>query len=143
MSFSKMFEILKIKEKNKIILVQCGHFYIAIGEDAVWLHEKLGLKCTCFKNQMCKVGIPINSIEKYLKELNKLGYAYIVYDYDKSKIELIKKYFSKGKYHYGTDKNQNCIICKGISKYENDEYIEAITKLLEEETKKKFDRKKI
>ena len=85
MSFSKMLEILKKKEK-KIVFVECGAFYLAVGEDAVFLHDTLRLKCTCFRNNICKIGIPINSIEKYLVELNKLKYAYTVYDFDKKNI---------------------------------------------------------
>ena len=55
MSFSTMLEILKEKEKGKIILIRLGAFYIAVGEDAVVLHKELQLKCTCFKNRICKV----------------------------------------------------------------------------------------
>jgi len=59
MSFSKMLEILKEKNKGKMVLIKVGAFYVATGEDAVLLHNKLDLKCTCFKNQECKVGFPI------------------------------------------------------------------------------------
>ena len=134
MSFSVMFEILKKKDKKKIVFVRCGHFYLAIESDAVFLHEILDLKCTCFKNQICKVGIPTTVLEKYLKKLDELRYAYIVYDFDKAKRELIKKYETEGKYHYLTERNKNCLICKGISEYHEDEYLEALTKLLEKET---------
>lgn len=134
MSFSKMFEILKMKEKNKIVLVQCGHFYTAIAEDAVLLQKVLDLKCTCFKNQMCKIGIPITSIEKYLRYLDELNYGYIVYDYDKTKVELIKRYCKEGTYNDIKDKNLNCLMCKGISQYNsNDEYLIAILKLLKKD----------
>ena len=44
----------------------------------------------------CKIGIPVDSLEKYLIKLNKLKYAYAVYDYSKLKAELHKKYFSEG-----------------------------------------------
>ena len=131
MSFSVMFDILKKKEKEKIVFVQCGHFYLSVGEDAVLLHEILGLKCTCFKKNMCKVGVPRDSLEKYLVKLKELKYAYIVYDYDKVQNELIKKYFANGKYHYLEEKTINCLKCKGISYYEDDKYLEAVTKLLE------------
>lgn len=133
MSFSMMFEILKKKDKEKIVLLSCGHFYIAIEEDAVLLHEILGLKCTCFKNNTCKVGIPINSLEKYLEKLNKFKYGYVVYDFNKQQSELEKKYVKEGKYHYLTEKNINCLRCKGIVKYKKDEYLEAVNKLLEKE----------
>ena len=48
MSFSKMVEGLKERDKEKLLIIGLGAFYIEIGEDAVLLHEKLGLKCTCF-----------------------------------------------------------------------------------------------
>ena len=47
MSFSQMLEILKNKEKENIVFVRTGTFYIAVGEDAVLLNKKLNLKCTC------------------------------------------------------------------------------------------------
>ena len=92
MSFSKMLEILKMKEKNKIVLVKCGAFYIGTAEDAVLLHHKLNLKCTCFQNNVCKVGIPVMALEKYIAELNKLKYSYAIYDFEKEKRELAKIY---------------------------------------------------
>ena len=41
---------------------------------------------------MCKVGIPINSINKYIEKLDKTGYSYIILDYDKEKSKIIKKF---------------------------------------------------
>lgn len=90
-----MLEILQQKNKGKIVFVKLGAFYIATGRDAVLLQVKLNLKCTCFKNNICKVGIPVNSIENYLPKLDKTKYSYIIYDYDKSKQELIMKYEKK------------------------------------------------
>ena len=69
MSFSKMLEILQERNEKKIVLIRLGMFYIATGRDAVLLHDKLNLKCTCFKNNICKVGIPVNSLEKYVENL--------------------------------------------------------------------------
>lgn len=63
MSFSNMMEILQGKNKGKMVLIKLGAFYIATDKDAVLLHEKLNLKCNCFKNNICKVGIPVNSLE--------------------------------------------------------------------------------
>ena len=36
-----MMELLQEKNKGKIILCNCGNFYVATGKDAVTLHEKL------------------------------------------------------------------------------------------------------
>ena len=83
MSFSNMLEILKQKNKGKIVIVKLGSFYIATEEDAVLLHDKLNLKCSCFKNNMCKVGFPINSLEKYIEKLNSIKHSYIIYNFDR------------------------------------------------------------
>lgn len=71
MSFSTMLDCLKEQEKGKIVFVKLGTFYIAVGEDAVLLHNKLELKCTCYKNHMCKVGFPVNALDKYIEKLNE------------------------------------------------------------------------
>ena len=70
MSFSQMINILRQKHKEEILLINVGAFYIAIEEDAVLLNNKLKLKCSCFQKNTCKVGVPINSLEK-IKEFLK------------------------------------------------------------------------
>lgn len=132
MSFSKMMEILKKKEEGKIVIVKLGAFYIATEEDAVLLHKKLDLKCSCFKNNTCKVGVPINALDKYLEKIDKLKYSYVVYDYDKENIELKEIRRKIGKQHREKAQNINCLECKGIGEYNlEDEYITAIIRLLE------------
>lgn len=133
MSFSNMINILQEKNKGKIVLVKLGAFYVAVGQDAVLLHDKLNLKCNCFKNNVCKVGIPTNSLEKYREKLDKIKYSYIIYDYDKEKMELKELYNKIGKLNKTTDKNINCLRCKGIDAYKNDEYMEAVCKLIAQE----------
>lgn len=130
MSFSSMLEILQEKEQGKIVLIKLGTFYIATGRDALLLHTKLNLKCTCFKNNICKVGVPVTAIDKYIEKLNKTKYAYVIYDYNKENMELVVKYQKEGKKHKITTKNNNCLECKGIQKYEDDNYMLAIEKLL-------------
>ena len=71
MSFSKMLEALKERDKEKLLIIGLGAFYIAVGEDAVLLHNKLELKCTCYKNHMCKVGFPVIALDKYVEKLNE------------------------------------------------------------------------
>ena len=84
MKFLEMVEALQEEErnKNKIVLVRCGVFFVAIGKDAILLHEILGLNVTCIKPGICKVGIPITGCMKYTDRLEKLGYGYTLYDYD-------------------------------------------------------------
>ena len=124
MSFSQMLEILQDKDSSKVILIKLGHFYIATGRDAVLLHKKLNLKCTCFKNNICKVGIPVNSLEKYVEKFNQMQYSYIIYDYDKQVIK-IKAYNELADYCYSKLKtNQRVFIYGEIS--ENDVIVKEI-----------------
>ena len=75
MKFNEKVRLLKKKVGDKILFVQNGNFYIAIGKDAVLLHELsvllhelLKLKCTCFIKYLCKVGVPVKSLRKYLQQ---------------------------------------------------------------------------
>ena len=137
MSFSKMVEGLKERDKEKLLIIGLGAFYIAIGEDVVLLHEKLGLKCTCFKNHICKVGIPRNSIGKYIKEIEKLKYGYILYDYNSKNKRLLELSYKEGKKNKIMNKNINCLACMGASKYEEDDYSIALLKFIEELKRRK------
>lgn len=133
MSFSSMMEILQERNKGKIVLIKLGAFYVATEKDAVFLHEKLELKCTCFKNNVCKVGIPINALEKYVEKLDSTKHSYIIFDYDKQNRELKEIHSKIAKQHKITSKNINCLECKGVSAYKDDEYMEAIYKLMDQE----------
>ena len=89
MGYGQMVDILRKEHKNEIVFVRAGAFYIAVEEDAVFLNNKLKLKCSCYKKNSCKVGVPINALDKYLEKVEKLGYAYHVYSVNKEKIEFI------------------------------------------------------
>ena len=106
MKFLEMVEALQEEEKNlnKIILVKCGVFFVAIGKDAILLHEILGLNVTCIKPSICKVGIPISNCIKYTDKLEKVGYGYILYDYNSKnkKIEAKYEYDGVADYCYRT-----------------------------------------
>lgn len=78
MAFSDMLKILKEKEKGTIVFVKLGTFYIAVGEDAVLINKILGLKCTCFKMNICKVGFPVIALDKYVEKLNQTKYSYVI-----------------------------------------------------------------
>lgn len=136
MSFSKMIELLQNKDKGEIILVNAGAFYIARGKDAVLLHNILDLKVNCIETEVCKVGFPKNSIEKYTKLLEEKDYSYIVYNYNKDlgKLDVIKKY--KGKNSNNIEQNRlNCYVCTNTVKMykRNDKYIQAVADLYEKE----------
>ncbi len=129
MSFSQMVKILREQNKNKIVLINVGAFYIAVEEDAVLLNNKLKLKCSCFQKNTCKVGVPIGALNKYLDKIQKLGYSYIVYNFRKEDktLQILKEF--KGKANKTKRKNINCLMCKGKKVYEDDEYFEALRKL--------------
>lgn len=112
-----MLEILKEKNKGKIVIIILGAFYIATEEDAVFLHKKMNLKCNCFKNNICKIGFLVNALEKYIEKLNEINYLYIIYDIDDRKNELIEVCSKIEKKHKESNKNINCLSCKGINKY--------------------------
>ena len=99
MGFSKMLELLQEKNKGYIILANAGAFYLARGKDAVKLNEILGLKLLCMEPEVCKIGIPVNSIETYMKKIEEKEYSYIVYYFNQqtNRLEVIKKYTGKNK----------------------------------------------
>lgn len=139
MSFGKMVELLQQKDKEKIILVNSGSFYIARGKDAVLLHNILNLKVNCMEAEICKIGFPLNSLEKYTKLIEEKQYSYIVYNYDNKlgKLDIIKKYNGK-KINTIKEEKLNCYICTNTVKMykKNDIYIQAVANLYEEENKK-------
>lgn len=145
MSFCKMIELLRSKEKGKIILINAGAFYIAIGRDAVLLHNILDLKVNCMEIETCKVGFPINSLNKYTKLIQEKEYSYIVYKYDNknSKLEIIKKFKGNKLNHIEKD-NINCYICSNTVKMykKTDKYLQAVVNLYEEENKKNIVKEK-
>lgn len=71
MKFNEKVRLLKKKVGDKILFIKNGNFYIAIGKDAVLLNKILNLKCTCFIKYLCKVGVPVKSLDKYLKKIRK------------------------------------------------------------------------
>lgn len=139
MSFGKMVELLQQKDKEKIILVNSGSFYIARGKDAVLLHNILNLKVNCMEAEICKIGFPLNSLEKYTKLIEQEQYSYIVYNFDNKlgKLDIIKKYNGK-KINTIKEEKLNCYICTNTVKMykKNDIYIQAVANLYEEENKK-------
>lgn len=60
-----------------MILFKSGNFYISFDEDATVLNEIFNLKINELKNNI-KVGFPINSLDKYIKDLNNLGINYLI-----------------------------------------------------------------
>lgn len=90
-------ELLQQKNKGKIVFCNTGNFYIAIGKDAVLLNNLIDLKLSCLKQEICKVGFPINALEKYTELIDEKEYSYIVYFFnqEKEEMEIIMQYEGK------------------------------------------------
>ena len=146
MAFSQMMELLQEKNKGKIVICNIGNFYVAIGANAVLLNDLIDLKVSCFKPEICKVGFPINALEKYTDLIQEKDYSYIVYYFNQQneELEVLKEY--KGKYTNEIKKeNINCYICsKSVGKYKKaDKYIIALSKLYEKEQEELEENKKM
>ena len=132
MGFSKMLALLQIKDKGYIILANAGNFYIARGKDALLLNEILGLKLSCLETEICKIGFPINTLEKYTKLIEEKDYSYIVYNYDNvfNKLRIVKRYDGKNKNEL-KDERKNCYICtSSVKMYRKaDKYVQAVLEL--------------
>ena len=129
---------LQLIYEKKIMLISCGAFYIAVGSDAVMLHRKLGLKLNCAKRNLCKVGIPKNSIYKYLKQIEELGYACIILEYDKNNNELKKRYEKEGKDKEIYLRDNNCNNCINKRNIPLTEYEQALSKYIKKEFGEKY-----
>lgn len=116
MKFVKRIEKIKLENKDKIVLARCGAFVVAIGNDVRILSKIFGLKETCLRRGLCKVGIPVTYTLKYLELIEDKGYSYILYDYSKETKELVEKY----KYN-GINKVEEIELdCKSCKNYKED-----------------------
>ena len=50
--------------------------YTKSGVIGIKLNEILGLKLLCMEPEVCKIGIPVNSIETYMKKIEEKEYSY-------------------------------------------------------------------
>ena len=75
-SFYNIAKELEVAQENEgyLIIIRCGAFFTSIGANAIALSNELGLKLTCWKKGLCKVGVPINALYNYVKRLDSLGY---------------------------------------------------------------------
>ncbi len=132
MKFGEMIEILQEKEKGYIVLINSGGFYVARGKDAIQLNKILKLKLTCMEKEICKIGFPINVLEKYKELIKKEKYSYIIYNFnrEKNKLEIIEKYTGEF-YNKEENSKRDCKICKNVTNgyIEDDKYLKAIEEL--------------
>ena len=72
-------EFNKTKAENKgcILLFKSGAFYVSLGIDAYILNDILNLKLTDISDTK-KVGIPLNSIKKYMNLMQNYDIPYVI-----------------------------------------------------------------
>lgn len=125
MKFNEKVRLLKEKVGNKILFVQNGNFYIAIGKDAVLLNKIFGLKCTCFIKYICKVGVPIKSLSKYLNTLKTREISYIVYKNINGDL-VVEEEFNDEKQNREKFYNLGCENCRNATYHYEKEEIRKI-----------------
>ena len=115
---------LQKENKGKIVLIRNGIFYCGIGKDAVLMNNVLGYIPVCFKENVCKCGIPVNGIE--IVDYNKEEKT------DKKIVEL------KGNYIDSKDNNIGCSDCwyKENKMKNTEEYVQELGKII-----KRFEQK--
>lgn len=128
MKFNEKVRLLKEKVGNKILFVQNGNFYIAIGKDVVLLNQIFGLKCTCFIKYICKVGVPIKSLSKYLNSLKVNKLSYIVYKNINGDL-IVEEEFNDENIKKEIFYNLGCENCKNATyHYEKEEIRKILSK---------------
>lgn len=129
MKFLEIIKQLQLKNKGYIVMVKNGIFFIGVGKDAILLNKILGLKLICLKTGLCKAGIPVKAIEKYINLLTFSGKAFVVYQYNKNSddenMEEIFRYTGEK-----TEESKCCLECKDCQnrKESEDEIIERVKK---------------
>ena len=128
MKFNEKVRLLKEKVGDKVLFVQNGNFYIAIGKDAVLLNELFNLKCTCFIKYVCKVGIPIRSLNRYLVALKEKEISYIVYKNINGELKVEENFDDVNK-NIKAIYNLGCENCKyAIYQYDREEIRKYLNK---------------
>ena len=133
MRFLERIGKIKFENRESIVLARCGAFVVVIGNDARILSKEFGLRKTCIKKRVCKVGIPLSYTLKYLELIEDKGYSYVLYDYDKNTKELIEKFR-----YLGINKVEEIDLeCPSCESYKEENVIDIfeLLKMKEEEKK--------
>ncbi len=87
MKYLDLMEKLQKSQENQgsIVMMKNGIFFVGVGKDAIILNNLLGLKLTCMKDGLCKVGFQTRSIEKYVNKLQETNKSFVIYNYDRTK----------------------------------------------------------
>lgn len=121
-------KMLENKEKDYILLVRCGAFFVGVGKNAIYLSELFNLKITCITGNTCKIGIPVDSIYNYIDKMEKIGFSFVIYNYSKDMIlennqNYAVAYRSKG---FSVDKEEIKVNCLACDKYEKNKKFDNI-----------------
>jgi hypothetical protein len=80
MNFLDFFRKIKVKNIGKVCIIKSGIFYYALEKDALVMAKYCNLEKICFSVNICKVGFPINSLDKYMNMLKLRNISFCVYD---------------------------------------------------------------
>lgn len=80
MPLYELIEEMKVLNEKDIVLVRTGAFFIATDLDAYILYELFGFKVVKYGKNRHKVGIPVNSLKKYINKLNEMKVPFCIYD---------------------------------------------------------------
>ena len=128
MSFSDKIFSLQSRNPNDVILIKNGIFFVAVGKNALFLHDELKLNCTCFKDNTCKVGFPVKSAEKYICKMKEQGISfkmYVLNEYKEEELIVENKGQLRNKY---IEESIKCSDCKN-KKETDDDIIERLKKI--------------
>ena len=71
LKYLELLEKLQKENKEHIILMKNGIFFVAIGKDAITLNELLGLNLTCMREGLCKVRISNKKFGKIYTKIKR------------------------------------------------------------------------
>ena len=121
MKFTNEIEKLQKKYAGTVILVKNGIFFVGVGKDAIILNRELGLKVTCMKEKLCKVGFLVKNVDKYIEKLKEKEISFMLYTIDKTSDSIEMIYGHKAKEIKESNQCLDCSKCK--NKKESDEDI--------------------
>ena len=81
MNFLELVRKIKVKNVGKVCIVKSGIFYYALDKDALVMGKYCKLDKICFSVNVCKVGFPVNSLDKYMNILKSNSISFCVYGF--------------------------------------------------------------
>lgn len=125
MKFLELIENLQRQNEGYIILIKSGIFFMTVGKDAIKLNEEIGLKRTCMRKELCKVGFQVRSVEKYISKMKEKDLAFQIYNYNKETETQELIYINEGNNRIESEYVPPCENCSN-QKYTETEIIERL-----------------